>query len=53
MYELTDIEWRNLSYSQLVLLRHECTGYFPDGWNQSDAVRQQNDDHDVDADFGV
>ena len=27
-------------------------GYFPDGWDQSDAVTQHDDDHDVDADSG-
>ena len=35
----------------LVLLLQECLGYFPDGWNQSDAVTHHDDNYDVDADF--
>ena len=37
---------------RLLLLLQERPGDFPDGWNQSDAVTQHDDDHDVDAHFG-
>ena len=40
-----------LCYRHLFSLQ-ECLWYFPDGWNESDAVTQHDDDHDVDADFG-